>query len=453
MKSLNKFLTALLGLSLLTPLQSREIDHSLDQLHEILEIKMTKRKKEFIQKLFKAKYWMINGDISKSLDILLKLTTMNKELDQISNRYLGTAYFILNEHEISHKYFDTKYFNNNPSTKKYVCLMQIVNKIAIQDKNGFSKYVASCKSHLKAHSDSESYWPTLMAKMNKPDKSVSNYNFLKISSEELNDKDLLRIWLKANLYFNSEKFALKYIGTLPELVFKYKELRELIALMYYRTEEFDKSLSFIENIDTSNAENIRGSIYLKNKKFELAYAHFKMAAAYKSNSTNALERLIPLSWNLAQWNEALKLVNQYKTKNLDLRKKYAFKAALLMKLEKFEEAKKTLEFIPQKTTKTLPYVINMLYAYILNKTGHTKRAQYYSGINCQEYNGLSCWYKMQSTIWPKMSKTIKSKIKIAPYAHNEILALFEEKKITPLKEERIINQEEIEQLDFGYYNN
>ena len=93
----------------------------------------------------------------------------------------------------------------------------------------------------------------------------------------------------------------------------------------------------------------------------------------------------------------------------------------------------------------------MLSVYVYTKLGDTRKANVFTDINCQEYNGLSCWYKMQSSIWQNFDQKIKDKKEIAPFAHNEINALKQVQKRTSLVEHKTISQEEIEELDFGYY--
>ena len=73
-----------------------------------------------------------------------------------------------------------------------------------------------------------------------------------------------------------------------------------------------KAFEYIEGLSSPNSENIRGNLFLAQKKYELAYAQFKLALKRKVNSQNSLERIIPISWMLKQWKDGLEYIDKLK---------------------------------------------------------------------------------------------------------------------------------------------
>jgi hypothetical protein len=57
----------------------------------------------------------------------------------------------------------------------------------------------------------------------------------------------------------------------------------VISFIYSRLHDNKKALSFIDDIDSPNAENIKGNIRLRNKEYELAFGHFKLALNKKED--------------------------------------------------------------------------------------------------------------------------------------------------------------------------
>jgi tetratricopeptide (TPR) repeat protein len=129
--------------------------------------------------------------------------------------------------------------------------------------------------------------------------------------------------MKLALFLNREDVIIRYIANLPSSAYNSKGVRELIGFAYYRLGKTEKALEFIEDIESPNADNIRGTANLLKKKYELAFGHFKLALQKKGNSANALERGIPLAYTLGLWDEGINMLRRVVDTGLDERKKIA----------------------------------------------------------------------------------------------------------------------------------
>src|SRR5690606_37073154 len=163
------------------------------------------------------------------------------------------------------------------------------------------------------------------------------------------DTEETKVMLKLALYLNQEKLVLNELPDLTLDQLQDSEVRELVGQIYFRSGSLAKSYRFVEDLKSPNSENIKGNLYLLRTKYELAYAQFKLALDQKVNSQNALERLLPLSWLLNDWESGSKYAEQIVAKPESQVNKLTLLSAFLMQKGDYSESLKLLEKIDQKT--------------------------------------------------------------------------------------------------------
>jgi hypothetical protein len=223
--------------------------------------------------------------------------------------------------------------------------------------------------------------------------------------------------------------------------------------MYLRRGENEKALSFIDDINTANSENIKGNINLQKDEYELAYGHFKLAMQKKQDSANSLERLLPISWLLNQFEDGREYIENPSLKNMDSRNKRGIKIAFLIRLKKYAEAQSELDTLTLEYKNHPPIEVDVMGTYLSimnnkNDVTYDQRLIEDSAERaCRAFDGFSCWMAMKLAQWDKLGKTILRTDDIFSDKSMTLESLRLPTSVTPLKEQINIDQRDIEELD------
>lgn len=414
----------------------------IKELHQSLEL--NNRKKNFSY-LSKAKLFLINGDTDKAL-YLLKKINVDSSLYNIRKRYEAIIYFVTNQFSKTKEILSDTSFNSLTNYPQ-ICLLKVVNYMFLNEKNKMSMEFKQCQSSTNRYSPSNLLWPESLVRLKEEKESaLSGQDIIQLENI-LDDNELIRQWLKLGIYTNKESLIKKYISRIDGQLYKSHTIRELLSLIYYRLGEDKQALSFIEDIYSPNAENIKGNISLKKKQFELAFGHFKAALQKKENSINALERAIPLSWTLGQWKDGLKLLSKIINPNLDIRKKLSLNTMLQIKLKNYSRSMQQLNTLNDLYQMNLPKELSIMKSYVAAITRNTKELEKYSKRSCDKKDGFNCWLSIQQLIWEDITKTIQRDEKTID---NKLFTLdiLKQKSTAPrINELIIIDQKDIEELD------
>lgn len=423
-------------------------EYSLDALTETNLVKDNNQRQVDIYNLQKAKFKMISGDLNLAEFFLNRISEKESTLTAIKKRYLAMIYFVQGRFDKSIKELnDPKVNNNNYFIQN--CLLRLINFMAVNDVAAINREKQSCKFYTAKYSKNDQYWLDTMIKLKINDQEGLHKNMLTDVEYTISDDEMSRLWLKTGLYLNKEKELLDLIALLPESSYQSKKLREIIAFMYLRSGDPKKALAFIDDIDSANSENIKGTINLANKEYELAFGHFRLALQKKQDSQNSLERAIPLSWLLNQWGDGLSMLNNISNKSLDPRNAEAIKIAFLIREKRFTEAQKLLTLLKIGFKNEPPFEVNIMDSYvnlIINDTDKRK-VEETAEKSCKSFDGISCWISLQYIQWDNLGKTIQ---RDEPTYTDKTLTLdwLKEKKVAePLIESKSIDQSDIEELD------
>lgn len=404
----------------------------------------------------KAKFKIINGDLRMAEFYLNQINDQTTSFFLVKARYISLIKFINGRYKESLEILEAPQLNNIGQFSK-VCMVKIINMMALNKTDQLKEEAVRCMGETEKFSKNDQYWLDTMIKLKLKDSIGLKRNMMTDVEQTLNNDEMSRLWLKTGLYLNKESELIGILSLLPEQSYQSKKIREIIAFMYLRKGEKDKAISFIDDVDSANAENIKGNINLYDKQFELAFGHFKLALMKKSDSENALERGLPLAWLLNQFEDGLSMLNNVSNRNLDERKKMAIKVAFLIRLKKFDEAADTLTILKNKFQNISPFEVNLMDTYLQlmmastheskNRKIDKRKIEETSEAACKSFDGINCWIALSLVHWDNLGKTIKREEVILNEKEVDLENLKKPMDINPLKEAISIDQKDIEELD------
>lgn len=399
-----------------------------------------------LQLVEKAKLFLLSGNLKRAKRTLEKIEDRNGRILKLKQRYLATIHFIEGNYQEVMDILNQQAFLFDSSRQK-VCGLRLATQIITGDMRGIDTHLAYCKANQADSSRTDYVWAEFLINIRKKDFFTLSGNHLFDIGRYIASVELTKIWLKMALYLNHISKVLENLTFLPLEFYSSKKIRELIGFLYYRKGDDNKSLEFIEDIDSSNAENIRGNITLRQKKFELAFGHFQLALRRKKNSINAIERSITLAWLLGKWKRGLELTSQVGTTLENLDKKNTLKAAFYTQMGDFTNALIQLKGIVRKFAGAQPHEVNQLYSFNSLMLEDQLLARRHTDLACRKEDGLYCWLLLQLSNWQNFGEVIKSDATQFYEPELEVDELKKPVDTDPLKEEIFIDQRDVEELD------
>ena len=425
---------------------------SIEAFYEGSLTKENNQRQIDVYNLQKAKFKLISGDLKQAEFFLNRISSKESAVAGIKKRYLAIIHFIHGRFDKSLAELNDKKINNNNYYEQN-CLLRLINFMAVNDVASLMREKTACQFYTAKFSKNDQFWLDSMIKLKTADSLALKKTLLTDVEATLGDDEMSRLWLKTGLYLNKEKDLLNLLAILPESSYQSKKLREIVAFMYLRSGDSKKALAFIDDIDSANAENIKGNINLANKEYELAFGHFRLALQKKQDSTNSLERAIPLAWMLSQWNDGLMMLANISNKNLDPRNSKAIKIAFLIREKRFAEAQKELTLLKIAFQNEPPFEVNIMDTYVNlvlgqnDKAYDKRRVEESAEKSCKSFDGMNCWISLQYIQWENLGKTIKRDEAVYSDKTLNLESLKEKKVIEPLIEAKSIDQADIEELD------
>ncbi len=405
-----------------------------------------KKKKGVIFSLQQAKKSIINGDIKLAKFFLSKVNENKTKLGLVKKRYESIIAFIEGRHQDSLDLIASEKFNDLKNYQE-ICLLRVINLIALDNVKKLKNEVASCQNLTLEYGNAEQFWLKQMTRIKEKNEELLKGNLIESQRNVFANTDFTETWMKMALYLNKEEVILKYIGDLPPEAYRSQNIRELIGFAHYRLGNNKRALEFIEDINSPNADNIRGNINLLEKKYELAFGHFKLALQKKENSQNALKRAIPLAFLLNLWDEGLSMLKRLVGQDISTRRKLILETLFFVKKEDFKSAKENLLYMEKLYNKDFPRDINQMNSYVSLLLADNQRLEKSSAKSCRYYDGLNCWLYLQVLQWENIGLTIQRDDPTLVLEDFSVEAYKNKAEIAPLKESVIIDQRDIEELD------
>lgn len=404
------------------------------------------KKKAVIFSLQQAKKSIINGDIKLAKFFLSKVNEKKTKLALVKKRYESIIAFIEGRYKESLELVSSEKFNDFRNYQE-ICLLRVINLIALDDVPKLKKEVASCQNLTINYANTDQFWLKQMTRIKEKNEDLLKGNLIESLRNVLGSSDFTETWMKMALYLNKEYVILKYIGDLPPEAYRSQRIRELVGFAHYRSGNIKRALEFIEDIETPNADNIRGNVNLLEKKYELAFGHFKLALKKKENSQNALKRAIPLSFILNLWDEGLNMLKRLVGKDVSGRRKVILETLFQIKKDDFKNAQENLFYMEKLYNNDFPRDINQMSSYVALRMADKSRLEKASSKSCRYYDGLNCWIYLQVLQWENFGLTINRDDPTLVLEDFSVDKLKEKAEIQPLKESVIIDQRDIEELD------
>lgn len=394
--------------------------------------------------LKKIKYYLLNGEIRLAKTYLSKIISSKSKVAPIALRYLSILQFIDGEFEKSYKTLLHPTLLNEPNYSK-ICVLKVLNQIVLNKLIELEDEWNKCQSQAYSSFNEKNFvWldTIVQLKLNPKGKSVAPFKKVRLSSL---DTEQLKIYLKMALYLNQESLISPDLLELSVDQLQDYEVRELIGQIYFRQSSFAKSYRFIEDLRTPNAETIKGNLYVLREKYELAYAQFKVALELKSNSQNALERLLPLAWLLEDWKMGAKYAEQVFASPQSQINKLTLLAAFLTQGGEFKRASEILETLTKRSSKSSELDITQISSFVALMENKPKEARQNASLSCTSNDFINCWLLYQLEQWKGFSYVVKRDEEVVIKKKWE--SLIKEESSAPLTETLYVNQMDIEELD------
>ena len=395
-----------------------------------------------------AKLHIIRGEIHRAEPDLRKIFGKDVKIAMIKKYYQAMIDFIQGDYKKSFLKLEDKRFLQNRRYHRQVCLLQLLNMMAIgagQEK--LKDYFTRCRDITARYSKNRQLFLSSLMDVHLYPAFQRNPINLGNHFYVLEDYNVLKTWIKTVFYLNQQDDAFKGFLIFPDDAYYSKSIRELMGFVHYRYGEFKKAYSFLEDIDSPNTKNIKGGLAIEKKNYTEAFDHFKKALETKYNSVNAYLRLISLSWYLKKWEEGLYYTELLISKLIDPKELEALKTAFLIKLDRPFALRQSLNRLQSLHKEDLPFDIEIMNTYGHILVGNKKAALQSSDILCEKLDGLSCLIHSYLNIWPDIGKTLNRDDKVYddPHLTFDMLKVKQEKM--PLKEIVYIDQKDIDELD------
>lgn len=404
------------------------------------------KNRNITKKLGAIKYEMINGNLEKAKIMLLQSKYSNDFSRVVQYRYLGMINFIQGNYKVSQEFLTHKSMYNI-SYNNTICLLRTLNFVILDQLPNAQVEWNRCLDATVNKSPTQHIWMKTILKLkhkNEPKITEIPLKGINIENEEGN---FLRLFLKMALYLTQQDKVFSRLSFLSESAFADPEIRELIGMLYYREGKLAKAYEFVEDLESPNSENIKGNLYLAQKKYELAFGQFKLALNKKVNSQNALERILPVAWILKQWEDGLEYINKLNVDPVDKFNKIALKAAFLTQANRFTEAEKQLKIIVQGSNDAQSSEVNQLYSYNSIMLKDNSNAETYADKACKYKDGINCWIQFHFAIWENFALTSHRDEDILD-SNTDIAQEFTSAYVSdPIIEDIYVSQKDIEELD------
>jgi hypothetical protein len=408
-----------------------------------------KRRKSIVSALQEAKFYLLNGNIPKSKRLFEKVREDSLFSRIMASEHLALIAFLENRFDDAIKILEVKELKSDQHYKKY-CVFKIMNLVFAKKRYNFLTELKKCKElNLNSGLQKNYLWLESLLHITldqSTDYVVNMWDDLTKEPHKI-DPVTLRILLKLILYTNQESLIKLILYNLSQESLEEPDVRELLGFIFYRLKDPQLAISFIEDISTPNAENIKGNIQLQKKAYEIAFGHFQLALQKKQNSLNAVERALPLAWKLQKWQEGFQLVSMIKSRDTLEKEKKALTSMFLTMSNEHEKVAIILADLIEKFQGQLPFEVAQIKTYNALQLGQTEDLKKYALSSCIQWDGMSCWILYQVHLWENFPKTLKRQDYILEKSDLTIESLKASSDLDPIVEEVFINQKDIEEMD------
>ena len=337
---------------------------------------------------------------------------------------------------------------------KNVCGLSIINKLFLNEIDRLQEDFEYCKNiNLEKNTFSQFFLEAVVRKKLDTQSDKTDRFFYENAQFFRNEKDI-EAYLKLALVLNQEKKVAKFLSNLPPFAYESKNIRELLALIFYRIGRFEKVTSYLKNINTTNSNNLLASMLIKDKKWDLAFARLLVSQKISPFSESTIDRLITTSIKLKKYKKAIGELEKKKfflnSYNNDISyKEYELLYIYLnLKNENFESSLRKLKNVERKVSKNVPDIILSMGSYLSTLSKRKSKEQVdFLLRSCNRNNILSCYFLQTILYFPRLSYFVEEFNAGKLSTNIEVNKLKSKVEFSPIKERTFINQKYIEELD------
>lgn len=406
-------------------------------------------KKDQVDYLTLSKISMLNGDINRAIYFINKIQKPNKKLRHVIQYYRALIAFIKSDFKTSYDLLNVEEFYASNAYPN-VCVLKLANMMALPEIISIEMLeseLTTCKIRTDKYTKNFHYWIDTLAMYRININEIVNGRALNDYRYVLNTKETAQLWLKAGLILNKEEVLKKYIPFIGEEFYRYRNIRELIGLVYFRLGDNDKAFSFVEDLNSPNAENIKGLIRLENNQLELALGHFQLALTKKETSFNALSKGLALSWLLEQFELGSDLLDKLQGEQLKWQQKMAFKGSFYAQIGEYKKLNELTNILEREYKKLKPTEVELLRNFNGAITDNVPQFEDGGHEACRKHDGVSCWLIHKVVQDPSFTYSMKRDENIREDLNIDLNELTSSVNIQKRPEIPLIYQEDIEELD------
>lgn len=420
--------------------------YNIQRVNQLLQVeRRNKRYNEFLH-IQLSKQSLINGNLALAKFHLTKVRDKERSIYRVKLRYLALISFIEGDFKKSLDYLNNPLLSKDLKYYAKICSLKMAVHLSRADSKSFSEDQKICNEVNSRFDRNDFVWTETLSLILLGIDNILDRGVIRSLKRVYGTIEYIQTWMKLALFTNQEDIILNSIEELPARTYQSKKIRELIAFAFYRKQEYEQAQAFIEDINTPNTDNIRGNIMLRDNKLELAYGHFQLALSKRDNSVNALERSIPLSWKLKQWEKGLTFTKRlFQSENIR-NKKDTLKIAFLIQMDQFDEAERLLDRLNKTYINFSPKKIMLMNSYNSLRLKNMNDLRFFSKSACDRGDGTNCWIFQQLIRWENLGQTIERDEKVLSKDFN-VDDLKKTVDIKPLTESVIIDQSDIEEID------
>ncbi len=410
--------------------------------------KTKEQRYRYINLLQEAKFFIINGNTKRARRTLKKVVHPNSEILPLKLKLLAYINYMERKYQESYEYFSLDRFYEGINFYR-TCSNRILLEYLLNITNKKVKNSYFCLDTIKKYTRNGPIWPYGLLSIQSEDIDLLKGNdIINYIEDTLSvDNSTILTWLKLALVLQKEKVILPHVKILPESAFSSHRIREVVAFIFYRLNNKSQALKFLKNIETPNANNIRGTIELEKKEYELAYNYFQLALKKAPHSVNAIERSIPLTFFLNKWDVGISLLQKIVENRKNKKQKLLLLSAFSINAKKFLLAKKNLLRLERDFSGESPVEVNSMLYYVYLQEGNKEKIEYYSRKACEQGDSIGCWIYLQNDLWPHLGHTLKREDSMHNFNSLTFESLKKEVTLDPIQEEIYINQRDIEEFD------
>ena len=345
-----------------------------------------------------AKLISLKGDPSASNNLLISIPDGQKYKDTI-NYLKALNHFILGNYTQFENVLNVT-SSQGVKSRKQLCPLLYYNDLL--NKNPTSGKTTECLSLFPRFNNQ--LFPKVINGLLNSDNDYIQENIAQSSLEMESLKEIISV-LKSSVITGNHEFFLDYISFIPEKFFRYRSVRELLGVIFFRLRDFGKTKKILKNIKTINAINIKANMALEEKNLDIALGFYLEALKIDPLSINTFRRLLPLTWKLRKYDLALKIIKTYQ---LLINQESVLKSAIELKNKNYENSYRLLikeTNINNSKASTIELLTGLALTHYLNRNKELKK---YSQKLCLKGNSIGCEFLLNNEALGKIKNIQKA---------------------------------------------